>query len=562
MAEDSYAVAGKWFAKNGGPCELQLEPLPFDPAVDEQVQRSTGGNASTNAVTTQTHTSVAQTESNGSRPRLPIAGTGAAAWRQPASKGSKAQTPLSPAAKSSPSRAAGAIASDHLKTRTYFGSLGAQLANAADVSNAPMKDGDGSQQVAQEVSSWSSLIAQRANVKSWCNNADTRRQSSPQEQPSIQIAALTREIERLRAEVAFLRQSDAAGRSESPSSPRSGTAWCCACRCAREKLHAALASEARATEERDRAMHQISEMTKFLADYGLTWVGDRNSSIEENCEQVMTMVPEPSQLRQIDIGHLSSKAEELNLSVEKTGARIVSDRVGGVTRARFVVDEMLPLPLTVFKDGLKLGAEEFLPLNSMGADRLLEDIFDGYFPYALKEKYPEGVALRVVDRVVYTYSEWLRDRAQRDAELADGGDRLVPPGGQILQRPSGAANTTGVDPQACAAADLLAISLLNEGRDPDASTVRLQIKLLCGHRVVLHAEATTTIGQVEECLQRRHGDCCEASDESTALGANNNKVLRTAFPPRSYTERSDTLAVAGLMPSATLFVGSCDSSAN
>jgi hypothetical protein len=40
----------------------------------------------------------------------------------------------------------------------------------------------------------------------------------------------------------------------------------------------------------------------------------------------------------------------------------------------------------------------FRPYSSKEAQSLLSDILDGYFPYDLKKKYPDGVPLRSVDR--------------------------------------------------------------------------------------------------------------------------------------------------------------------
>lgn len=46
----------------------------------------------------------------------------------------------------------------------------------------------------------------------------------------------------------------------------------------------------------------------------------------------------------------------------------------------------------------------FKPYYSKEAQSVLSDILDGYFPYDLKKKYPEGVPLKPVDCTDETYT--------------------------------------------------------------------------------------------------------------------------------------------------------------
>ena len=47
---------------------------------------------------------------------------------------------------------------------------------------------------------------------------------------------------------------------------------------------------------------------------------------------------------------------------------------------------------------------QFYPYYSKQAQSVLSDILDGYFPFDLKKKYPEGVPLKPVDLVDETYN--------------------------------------------------------------------------------------------------------------------------------------------------------------
>lgn len=57
-----------------------------------------------------------------------------------------------------------------------------------------------------------------------------------------------------------------------------------------------------------------------------------------------------------------------------------------------------------FKNGLIIKGFPFYPYHSKEAQSVLSDILDGYFPYDLKKKYPEGVPLKPVDCTDDTYS--------------------------------------------------------------------------------------------------------------------------------------------------------------
>lgn len=58
-----------------------------------------------------------------------------------------------------------------------------------------------------------------------------------------------------------------------------------------------------------------------------------------------------------------------------------------------------------FKNGLVVKGFPFYPYHSKDAQSVLSDILDGYFPYDLKKKYPEGVPLKPVDCTDETYND-------------------------------------------------------------------------------------------------------------------------------------------------------------
>lgn len=369
---------------------------------------------------------------------------------------------------------------------------------------------------------------------------------------------------------------------------------------------AVLADEVRRLrDERDQYRRQCAEMTKFLTDYGLTWVGDvgaadgdaetgdnidgaaspsspqksgnggsqKGSAPSSPAKEALATLDHKDM--GIELATMAMRVEELNGTVEKVATRIVHDhRAGGAVRARLSDDQPQPLPLIFFKDGVKLGATAFKAYSSKEAKQLICDVSDGFFPYALKDDYPDGIAMKVIDRTTRTFDEWLREaQLYGDKDLLDGGDRLALAGGRALGgkpvlglRPGGALPERVIrDGRICEVnassvarpAALARMSVVNPAAGPVA---RLQVKFDGGRRAVFVMGGAQLIGDLEDAVSK----WCEEHMDSApgALGSQRATdgpdqrriILRTTFPQRTYEDRAQTLAAAGLTPSATLFV--------
>ena len=160
-------------------------------------------------------------------------------------------------------------------------------------------------------------------------------------------------------------------------------------------------------------------MTKFLSDYGMKWVGGEGGQREGTfdnkavAEELKFQGPSyrnnvPSE---IDTEVLSSRIEELNFIAEKQRLATVAPGIKGFQQ----VD---PVPIFFFANGLMIKGMPFYPYYSKQAQSVLSDILDGYFPYDLKEKYPEGVPLKPVDMVDETYNNQFK-QDPRFKQLAD-----------------------------------------------------------------------------------------------------------------------------------------------
>lgn len=149
---------------------------------------------------------------------------------------------------------------------------------------------------------------------------------------------------------------------------------------------------------------QLSEMEDFLNDYGLKWVG-KEGKLDVKSIQEAIGGSEPrfrcNLPREIDVRVLERRIHELNMIAESDAIRMVSE--GGIHRFKAPPS----IAIVFFKNGVVLHGFPFRPYSSHEAQSILSDILDGFFPYDLKRKYPDGVPLKVVDRTerVFTVQE-------------------------------------------------------------------------------------------------------------------------------------------------------------
>lgn len=295
---------------------------------------------------------------------------------------------------------------------------------------------------------------------------------------------------------------------------------------------------ARPSEDRVRAVcgecerhkKQIHDMTKFLADYGLTWVGDSSDLPASGLPCTSEGLGEPAGEAFVasipDLNVMRSRVSELNLIAARESTRIVSEQRDGCVRARLVVDAAPSLPLTFFLDGLTLGGRALALYESEEAKRIIEDVLDGFFPLCLKREHPEGVRLEVVDRTDISYEGW-KTRTRSDSVLVNGAPSTSRRTRLRVRREVSAARRE--------------VSLLGCDRDPKASFARVQVKFE-DHSIVVLLEPEHTVGTLQECLALEDGP-----------STHSNYILRTACPPLTYADPEQTMADAGFVPSATIY---------
>lgn len=158
---------------------------------------------------------------------------------------------------------------------------------------------------------------------------------------------------------------------------------------------------------------QIHEMETFLNDYGLVWVGNtdvdevidpkeqpeettENSSDEDTFKDGAS---EYSTQFKLDMEKIKRNIVELNFLAGEGKAEVVHTK-GGMRRLK----EPDAVSLTFYKNGFVLFEGPFRPYNIPSSLPFVKDIMDGYFPYELKERYPNGVPFKLCDRSYEEYA--------------------------------------------------------------------------------------------------------------------------------------------------------------
>eukprot|EP00656_Telonema_subtile_P056431 TRINITY_DN9011_c0_g1_i2.p1 TRINITY_DN9011_c0_g1~~TRINITY_DN9011_c0_g1_i2.p1 ORF type:complete len:558 (-),score=109.10 TRINITY_DN9011_c0_g1_i2:273-1946(-) len=195
---------------------------------------------------------------------------------------------------------------------------------------------------------------------------------------------------------------------------------------------------------------QVRDMEQFLSDYGLTWVGDdsqpgpaspANIENEQEAQDSMwrpnTSVPSPEKSSpaptlQTDpdlssypfkFAVLRKNAEDLSM----LGGDGKSD-IQQVGPGDYRLRRRDKMEMVFWKDGFQIDYAGLRPYTMKHNRAFVQDLLEGFFPFELKESFPDGVPLSVHDRTWEPFDGSRRHRpfsqAGQGQRLGDGGQRL------------------------------------------------------------------------------------------------------------------------------------------
>ncbi len=154
--------------------------------------------------------------------------------------------------------------------------------------------------------------------------------------------------------------------------------------------------------ENQRVRAQVAEMESFLNDYGLVWVGSQQQQAPPSGGVPLgggEGAPPPGvQPGGADNAAVVGRLRELN-ALAGDGKKRVSN-VGGA--AKLVDGERLKIAL--YGNGFMLRRGPFRTYDLESSQAFFKDVLDGYFPFELKESFPDGVAFDITNTPDKQYS--------------------------------------------------------------------------------------------------------------------------------------------------------------
>ncbi|XP_014605734.1 PREDICTED: uncharacterized protein LOC106787680 [Polistes canadensis] len=138
---------------------------------------------------------------------------------------------------------------------------------------------------------------------------------------------------------------------------------------------------------------KIFEMEKFLADYGLIWVGDNDTSTL-NSEYAIDNYIETY------YEQLIANIDQLNVAAGKGEVYVHHNEKG--SGASFKMQSCVSLKF--YKNGMIVQGGPLRLYNDPKTASFIRDILDGYFPSELQETYPNGVPFKVENHRTEVYT--------------------------------------------------------------------------------------------------------------------------------------------------------------
>ncbi|KAJ7985188.1 hypothetical protein DPEC_G00349480 [Dallia pectoralis] len=134
---------------------------------------------------------------------------------------------------------------------------------------------------------------------------------------------------------------------------------------------------------------QILEMERFLDDYGMLWVSSEYQ-LNKDCQQEVR--DEASTARgnfQMNFDLVLQNIRELNI-VAGEGESYVRATSKGAQLA-----QQEPIPLRLYSNGILMFNGPFRSYQEASTQHCMQDLMDGYFPSELQQRFPEGVPFKV-----------------------------------------------------------------------------------------------------------------------------------------------------------------------
>ena len=155
----------------------------------------------------------------------------------------------------------------------------------------------------------------------------------------------------------------------------------------------------------DKLVEELESMHKFLADYGLEWVGESDTILDEHVQDMNTLNDiNANGLKEMQLlfEKLQKKVNYLNEQIhsEESVVKTTDTNEPGIRRARLVhgSEGKDTLTCTFYYNGIMINRGPFRFANTSSYNSFIQDILDGYFPLEFKSLYPDGMLFNLINK--------------------------------------------------------------------------------------------------------------------------------------------------------------------
>lgn len=178
----------------------------------------------------------------------------------------------------------------------------------------------------------------------------------------------------------------------------------------------------------DRQNEFITKLYTFIESKGIPKEQiDLEEKNKENDDLSLEEYDLKSLPKTIDIKTLMRRIEEMNGIIYEEGG--ASSNFASEDGKVFKLVSRKEIQITFFRNGLVIEGYQFLPYSSIPAQKILQDIIDGYSPYILKERYPNGVIMKPVNNVHMDHTK----ESSGVASCRDTGEKKVMSGEEFVK---------------------------------------------------------------------------------------------------------------------------------
>lgn len=162
-----------------------------------------------------------------------------------------------------------------------------------------------------------------------------------------------------------------------------------------------------------KLQRQVHGMENFLEDYGMIWVGNPNSSDEDDddnveddfdCEEKENLFSFKNEMWNPNVSYQEESVFQMNFDLVLRNIKELNSISGEGehfikhTKDCAKLEMKEPVPLTFYGNGIFMFGGPFRSYEDPSTQLCVQDIMDGYFPSELQTSYPDGVPFKVEDK--------------------------------------------------------------------------------------------------------------------------------------------------------------------